>query len=141
MKRKVFILLAVILLMLPSIVNAESVKQDSIKIVTPDSSVLISRAISHFQITPTDDLAIMGLTESYFTVDSIKITTYLQYWDGSSWQEADSWSSTRYNNDYAIVGVELGVPSDIYFRVKSVHKASLGHLTERMYTYSSPIIF
>jgi len=141
MKRKVFILLAVILLMLPSIVNAESVKQDSIKIVTPDSSVLISRAISHFQITPTDDLAIMGLTESYFTVDSIKITTYLQYWDGSSWQEADSWSSTRYNNDYAIVGVELCVPSDIYLRVKSVHEASLGHLTERMYTYSSPIIF
>lgn len=83
MKLKVFILLAV-LLVLPSIANAE--------VVAPRSSELIWETFSRISVTSSDTIVLTGYTRTFFAVDSVKVTTYLQHWNGSSWKDITTYN-------------------------------------------------
>ncbi len=63
-----------------------------------------------------------GDTTAGVIADEVKVTVYVQRWNGTAWDDLQSWSKTEYNDITAIMGGHYyGYQSGYYYRTRSVH--------------------
>jgi len=106
--------------------------------VTPYSQYLIQDMSSRVDSSSSGNLLISGSTFTFFTVDEVKVTVYLQRWNGSSWVDVGSGiTNTSYNQRLAITSAERFVTKNEFYRTRSIHVAKIGGSTETKYFYSS----
>lgn len=67
-----------------------------------------------------------GWTETYSTVDTLRINVQLQQWNGSNWVTISSHNYYRYNHYYLSNGTGKYVQRGKYYRVHTRHWAYVG---------------
>jgi hypothetical protein len=107
--------------------------------ITPDSQYLIQDMSSSLAPTTSgDSLLVYGNTYTYFTVDEVSVTVYLQHWNGSSWSDVGNpITKTKYNERRVLTSAERVVAKNELYRTRSIHQAKTGGMTETKYFYSN----
>lgn len=67
------------------------------------------------------NLYIEGSTVANYLSDQVKLTLYLQKWDGSQWVDVRSWSFTEYNAMSITEGAIAEYQYGNYYRTRAVH--------------------
>lgn len=80
-----------------------------------------------------------GYTDLFEICSEVRVTIYLQWWDGSGWVDVASNSRTDYNASYTAVGKDTPSPQG-YYRTRAVHYAKDAAGSELRYS-ESPFIF
>lgn len=100
------------------------------------SSLLInwSCSISHSQ----NKLNLMGQQYAFAVMDQMKLTIYLQKWDGTKWVDVTSWIYIEYDVSSIIKNPSFSFyESGYYYRARAVHYAKDGSQTETIESTSS----
>lgn len=69
---------------------------------------------------------IYGYTQTYSTVSSVKVTVYLQKWNGTQWVDVLGVSNSATSATYVSATKEISVSSGYYYRSRAVHTATNG---------------
>ena len=85
------------------------------------------------------DLYLEGSTVSNYLSDQVKLTLYLQKWDGSQWIDVQSWPFTKYNVKSITEGAKASYQHSSYYRTRAVHYIKYGSQTEIQNSTSSYI--
>jgi hypothetical protein len=85
-------------------------------------------------------IQITGDTEAYEDVDIVRVTLYLQYWNGVEWLDA-AYIDTFTNNDshYVYGAKNATVESGYHYRTKGVHYVNKSGSYEQVNSYSGSI--
>ncbi|WP_041274568.1 hypothetical protein [Desulforamulus reducens] len=82
-------------------------------------------------------IGVSGTTQTYTNVSKITTTVYLEKKTSSGWSVVKSWTSSTNSSSYSSTsGSYIGIPGTTY-RVRSLHIASNGGLTETNSSYTS----
>lgn len=81
---------------------------------------------------------IYGYTQTYFSVNTVKVTVYLQKWTGSQWVDITGITNSGSNTSYVSASQNIAVTSGYYYRVRAVHTA-IGSTSETANSTSSYI--
>ena len=85
-------------------------------------------------------LEVSGSTSCYRTVDSVKVTLYLQKLVGDNWEYvATIGPRTAFNNSYVAISRNYTVSGGYYYRVQGAHTAILNGVAETGISYSNGI--
>jgi len=95
-----FILILFVLI----VFNVSTVYADQ---VNPESLLFIQDYHSSISVTSKGYIAVAGWTRTSSVVEEIKVTLYLQYWNGSRWVDYISWTNTKTNTTYVFIGGTL----------------------------------
>jgi hypothetical protein len=74
-------------------------------------------------------------------VEEIKVTLYLQYWNGSRWVDYISWTNTKTNATYVSNYKEVIPPLNQYYRVRGEHTAKANGITEMINSVTHAIYY
>ncbi|AUS96074.1 hypothetical protein CDQ84_18750 [Clostridium thermosuccinogenes] len=85
------------------------------------------------------DLYLEGSTVANYLSDQVKLTLYLQIWDGSQWIDVQSWPFTQYNSKSVTEGANTSFQHGNYYRTRAVHYIKYGTQTETQNSTSSYI--
>ncbi len=85
------------------------------------------------------DLYLEGSTVSNYLSDQVKLTLYLQKWNGSQWVDVQSWSFTKYNAKSVTDGANANYQHGNYYRTRAVHYIKYVSQTETQNSTSSYI--
>ena len=85
-------------------------------------------------------LNIMGDTEAYEDVDIVRVTLYIQYWNGSQWVDgAYVGTFEDYDTDYVWGAKYAVVSSGYHYRTKGIHYVNKSGSWEQVNSYSGSI--
>lgn len=85
------------------------------------------------------DVYCSGYTTTQFAVESVSIRIYLQRWDGASWVNVAIWYDENWYSSEVWGDHSRAVAPGYYYRVKAVHSASDGLITETATSYTGSI--
>lgn len=85
------------------------------------------------------DLYLEGTTIANYLSDQVKLTLYLQKWDGSQWVDIQSWPFTQNNAKSITEGANASYQHGNYYRTRAVHYIKYGTQTETQNSTSSYI--
>lgn len=81
-----------------------------------------------------------GATKAFNSSDRIKLTLYLQKWNGSQWVDVKSWSFSKTNAQSVIDGATYSkYQHGSYYRTKAVHYVKNDSQSEKINSTSSYI--
>lgn len=86
------------------------------------------------------NLYLEGTTVANFLVDTVKVTLYLQKWDGSNWVDIKSRNFQKYDAKSITDGALEAYQHGNYYRTRAVHYAKDGTQEETQYS-TSPYIY
>lgn len=96
-----------------------------------------STSITQFNGT---SIQVTGDTDAYENVDTIRVTLYLQYWNGSQWLDAgyiDTFEND--DSDYVYGAKDVTVQSGYHYRTKGIHYVNKSGSVEQVNSYSGSI--
>lgn len=76
------------------------------------------------------DLYLEGSTVAAYLSDQVRLTLYLQKWDGSQWVDVQSWPFTDYDTISLTEGTITSYQHGNYYRTRAVHYVKYGTQTE-----------
>lgn len=85
------------------------------------------------------NLYLEGTTMANYLSDQVKLTLYLQKWDGSQWVDVQNWPFTEYNVKSLTDGANASYQHGNYYRTRAVHYIKYGTQTETQNSTSSYI--
>lgn len=85
------------------------------------------------------NLYLDGESTAFNIVEQLKLTLYLQKWDGSQWIDVNSWEFNKYNAKSIYQGTNSTYQHGYYYRTRAVHFAKDGSQTDTQYSTSSYI--
>lgn len=85
------------------------------------------------------DLYLEGSTVSNYLSDQVKLTLYLQRWNGSQWIDVQNWSFTKYNAKSITDGANSSYQHGNYYRTRAVHYIKYDSQAETQNSTSSYI--
>lgn len=85
------------------------------------------------------DLYLEGSTVSNYLSDQVKLTLYLQKWNGSQWVDVQSWPFTKYNAKSVTDGANANYQHGNYYRTRAAHYIKYDSQTETQNSTSSYI--
>lgn len=111
-------------------------KKGNIGVVTPMAYQYLFDCSSLYTLNGTS-IGTSGTTQTYNTVSKITTTVYLEKRTSSGWTVVTSWTSSVTNKVYSTTsGSYKGIPG-ITYRVRCLHRADKGTLTETNTSYTS----
>jgi len=85
------------------------------------------------------NLYLEGSTVSNYLSDQVKLTLYLQKWNGSQWIDIQSWPFAKYNAKSVTDGANASYQHGNYYRTRAVHYMKYGSQTETQNSTSTYI--
>lgn len=84
-------------------------------------------------------LYLSGKQNANIFVDEMRLTLYLQRWDGQKWVDISSWTFYDYNTTSLAEDASSSFQSGNYYRTRAVHYAKYGSQTDTTQSTSSYI--
>jgi hypothetical protein len=85
------------------------------------------------------DLYLQGATKSKYLSDQVKLTLYLQEWDGSQWVDLKSWVFGKFDAQSITEGAREDYEHEKYYRARAKHFIEYGDQSETQNSTSSYI--
>jgi len=83
-------------------------------------------------------VGVEGSTETYYSVEEVRVKVELQKKTGSSWVTINTWNDVQFNENEAYCFKSATVDIGYEYRVKGTHYAEDGSLMEMQTSYTNP---